>query len=555
VFSKSLEPLPLREREEQIFRQVEQGNVPDFERQLVSVDVTDAPIHGRIFVVPDYLAVGSNEDYFFVPMTPYMAQKIADLTHCILPTPKMVDDIYSAEPLKLTPNPIPPTSYMTLVPFFENHNQIVKEQRKGDLTTFPLGTLTAGDKKDIVICAGLLQHTNNVAIYGWHKAVGSPIQPLYLKHVSSWADYSHGVRLVSETMEVAGKPARVQDVLADPARAGLLSGEGVITQPKYVFKDFPKDWSDWLTVPKGEKLERLFPASGVRLVIDEPAELKHKITLVLYALPNGNTIEQTFGRKLQPDPSSPITQSKIPKDWRFDIQHIGAQTRFVRQQLSAIPSPQSASSLVVAYLENEKHSWPTFLAQAPSLPVELVNNLIDHFKGHEISIVLDSHSGGGSFIFRYINDVAQIPNNIDRIAFLDSEYNYETDLHLAKLTNWLQNKNHYLCAIAYDDASALLNGKSFVTAQGGTWGRTHLMLQDLGKAFDIKQTNISDPARLATGDGRVVFWFKDNPNHEIFHTVQVEKNGFIESILSGTPLEGKDYVYFGDRAYSSYVRE
>ncbi len=80
------------------------------------------------------------------------------------------------------------------------------------------------------------------------------------------------------------------------------------------------------------------------------------------------------------------------------------------------------------------------------------------------------------------------------------------------------------------------------------------MLQDFSKQFDIKKTNDGDPSRLAGLDGRLVFWFKENPNHEIFHTVQVERNGFIESLLSGTPMEGRDYVYFGERAYSKDIR-
>jgi hypothetical protein len=48
---------------------------------------------------------------------------------------------------------------------------------------------------------------------------------------------------------------------------------------------------------------------------------------------------------------------------------------------------------------------------------------------------------------------------------------------------------------------------------------------------------------------------KENPEHKIFHTVQVEKNGFIHAILSGTPDENKDYEYFGERVYSPWIQE
>ena len=46
---------------------------------------------------------------------------------------------------------------------------------------------------------------------------------------------------------------------------------------------------------------------------------------------------------------------------------------------------------------------------------------------------------------------------------------------------------------------------------------------------------------------------KENPGREIFHTVQVEKNGFIQSLLSGTAYEGLGYTYFGERAYAKWI--
>ena len=47
---------------------------------------------------------------------------------------------------------------------------------------------------------------------------------------------------------------------------------------------------------------------------------KGKTFLVLFALPNGNSIEWTKGKKI-----------KAGDDWHFDIQHIAAQIRFVRE--------------------------------------------------------------------------------------------------------------------------------------------------------------------------------------------------------------------------------
>ena len=51
-----------------------------------------------------------------------------------------------------------------------------------------------------------------IAIYGWHRLNGAPIQPLSTVHGACYADYSHGIRLVSETVLVDGKTRFVHHV-------------------------------------------------------------------------------------------------------------------------------------------------------------------------------------------------------------------------------------------------------------------------------------------------------------------------------------------------------
>jgi len=319
AFADTISMLPLREREERIYHEISEGNVPDYLRRFVPVDLSekigDKVISLRVFVAPDYLAVGSNEDYFLVPMTPYTAQRIADRMNCLLPTPKLVDAIFQSAPLKLVPSPIPPTSAMTTVPVFGEHNKEVLVQRRSVQDHYPLGTLVAGDKKDIVVCKALADNPGRVAIYGWHRPDGKPIQPLFFGHFAYWADYSHGVRMIDSMGEIDGKRVSVAHILADPVLSRLLSPEGPVTRPKYTFKSFPHPDDPTIHLPIGERLDTFSPVPGVRVVVDEPTTLMRKVRLVVYALPNGNTIEQTFGRRLRPD-----------DDWHYDIQHIGAQT-------------------------------------------------------------------------------------------------------------------------------------------------------------------------------------------------------------------------------------
>jgi hypothetical protein len=55
-----------------------------------------------------------------------------------------------------------------------------------------------------------------------------PIQPLSTVHGARYADYSHGVRLVSAVAYVNGQPRLLLEILEDPWLAGIISDEGPI---------------------------------------------------------------------------------------------------------------------------------------------------------------------------------------------------------------------------------------------------------------------------------------------------------------------------------------
>lgn len=74
----------------------------------------------------------------------------------------------------------------------------------------------------------MLEHVGRLAIYGWHYPTGQPIQPLSTVHGATYADYSHGLRLVSDLVWIDGRPRSIYDVLQDPSVAPVLSGEGAI---------------------------------------------------------------------------------------------------------------------------------------------------------------------------------------------------------------------------------------------------------------------------------------------------------------------------------------
>lgn len=236
--AREIRSLDLEAREERLYAEIARGNVPGWLRQMRPVEV-EREIGGRahratFWVSPDYLAVGSDEDPFLVPLSPQTAQRIADLVGGSLPTPRMVDAVWAAAEVRLEPQPIPPSPEMTTVAVFEEHNRLVQGQR-GERKARP-GRLTAGDKKDVVVTAKLASSPGKVAIYGWHHRDGRAIQPLYTGHTDRWVDYSHGIRIVLREIVADGAARDLVDLLRDAVIAPLLSDEGAIAEPRYAVR-------------------------------------------------------------------------------------------------------------------------------------------------------------------------------------------------------------------------------------------------------------------------------------------------------------------------------
>ena len=221
-------------RDAMVAREVLRGNVPAFMRDLAPVSFTGVLPNGRsaqitICVTPDYLSVGSDADFVRVPLGLAAAGQIADEFNMMLPTTRMVDAIYAQADLRLTPAPMTPGSQMSSTDYFLRHNATVERQRLN--AGGRLGMLVAGQKKDVVLTNRLARVPGRVAIYGWQRANGRPIQPLSTVHAASYADYSHGIRLVSRTAFVNGEAFDLEDLLMNATYAGLLNTDGPIGRP------------------------------------------------------------------------------------------------------------------------------------------------------------------------------------------------------------------------------------------------------------------------------------------------------------------------------------
>lgn len=150
---------------------------------------------GTIYVAPDYV---KDSNGMYLPMDAFEAEKYAKTNNAMLPNVPMVTAIWKAADIKLHPLPLNPGNTgddnfynggITNPKWYARHDQLIKDQLAGkDLQN----KLIAGHKKDLV--QG--RRAGRVAIYGWHRTNGTPIQPHSNVHSASYKDYSHGVRLV-----------------------------------------------------------------------------------------------------------------------------------------------------------------------------------------------------------------------------------------------------------------------------------------------------------------------------------------------------------------------
>lgn len=303
-----------------------------------------------------------------------------------------------------------------------------------------------------------------------------------------------------------------------------------------------------------QRLEEKTP-SGIRSIWIAPADFDtaKPTLLILYATPNGNTIEQTLGTALAPG-----------TDWHFDIRHIAAQTRRLRDQ-------DRRENVVLVCIEAEGLSWPAWRQKHADNAAQIrafVEAATARLPGEKPRIIVAGHSGGGSFLFGYINGGASIPDSVERIAFLDANYSYSSaDGHGRKLMDWLKrDAAHRLFVLAYDDRNITLDGKKIIGPTGGTYRATHRMLDD----FHAKKMSLTQPEsslfpltsslvpvvdRWLSAGRQAQFLIHRNPDNKILHTALVgEMNGYLAALTWGSPEEKAWGTLGGPRAYTDWIQ-
>ena len=239
-------------------------------------------------------------------------------------------------------------------------------------------------------------------------------------------------------------------------------------------------------------------------------------------------------------------------DWHFNIQHIGAQTRRLREIMPG-------ENVVIVYLEAREKSWPQWrrkFANSNELIARIVDTLRNELRSYNPNVILAGHSGGGSFVFGFLNGVETIPDYVTRISFLDSNYGYDdSSRHGDKLVEWLhRNPAHVLSAMAYDDRNIVLNGKRVVGPDGGTFRATHRMIDRFQKEIHFTFRQDSTIQRYAGLNNQIEFLIHTNPDTLILHTILVEKNGFLHAMTVGSPQEKDAGIFFGPSVYEKWIQ-
>ena len=294
----------------------------------------------------------------------------------------------------------------------------------------------------------------------------------------------------------------------------------------------------------GERLRVLdmYPGVTATIVAPQSIDMSKRVDLILYALPNGNTTAQTIGRKMVEG-----------LDWHFDIQNIGAQTRALRTR----GLPQA----IVVYLENDKRSWPAWRQalgydRANSRIVQIVDQIRTVIGNPpHLAVTLTGHSGGGSFMFGFIEGQDTLPSWLERIAFLDANYNFDYK-HGEKLVKWLRlNPKNTLVVLAYDDRNIMLDGKKVVSDSGGTWRASERMINYLREPYTFTMDTLGDFRRFRASQVEVLL--NPNPQNRILHTEMIgEMNGYMHAMLVRRPeYDRRETLLKSERAYTNFVED
>jgi hypothetical protein len=244
------------QREALIWDEIERGHYPAFTRLFAPVVLSDERGRSATFQVSvDCFAVGTDDDWLRVALSGYYAQRIADFFACCLPTNKLVFETYRQAKIRLVAHLLECQAVgggrwqrstfacrlhedilQGRIPCKKGHPVVEAAGRMDPrlgghegLCALPPGrhpgVLVAGHLKEVTLSG--VDLSKKLGFAGFFLANGKALQSgAHLPHGPGFADYSHGVRLVARKVELGGQVVDYEDLVTDPAYAGLVFQQG-----------------------------------------------------------------------------------------------------------------------------------------------------------------------------------------------------------------------------------------------------------------------------------------------------------------------------------------
>lgn|SRR3990172_1993626 len=228
---KHMPPKLGAERSEAIFHWAMMGCIPDFLCRWMVVNLAVDDHELEICCLPDFFCLGTDADWVFVPMGALTAERLAQHFNAHLPTPKLVDFIYTASTRQVAQPWGPPyDSTMTDTARWGKQTQKIRSA-----SGFVPGALNEGHLKNVCVSKRMNNTCGEwLSFYGWFNAKGKPIQGNNVNaHGVEYADYAHGVRFIHNELVVDGEVMLFDDVLKHPVLYPLLDPEGPVALGTY----------------------------------------------------------------------------------------------------------------------------------------------------------------------------------------------------------------------------------------------------------------------------------------------------------------------------------
>lgn len=371
-------------------------------------------------------------------------------------------------------------------------------------------------------------------IIPYDELAADPNDPDQLGPGYDGGDHLHIPKLANAKLvaSILGEPVKKEGAESPEAPVEAKEGSGDLTdfeQSPY-FNEKIKTYN----FPEGDP-------DPLRVHINVPGnyDKKKPSRVVVFALPAGNTIEQTIGAK-----------KKEGQDWHYEIQQIAAQTRKLRET-----SPEE--NIVIAYVEAPKlnpPAWHKDQAGRGQIFGQLAEDVKSKIGAPNATIDISSHSAGRNLVGSYIDENPEIPNDVKRLSYLDSNHSFNA-ARSEKMIAWLKTaQDHYLTVISYDDRNVMLDGKPVPGAVG--YARTLEMVEQFQKqGVDLTKEQKNGYIHYTGLKGQVNILIMDNPANKILHTETVFRNGFIYGETAGSPLDGKAGQFNTPITFGQYIQD